>query len=765
MGTIFLLCALFESINRAFVTFIETDRVIHNDVRHHSSFNLLDFQKASVRLISGLGPPDPLVIPLVCGLGGAKIWDFLGVGGLLKILHFNFQKKRRVLGKGLMIEGNNSRASAWHFAKTTFWIVGGHSLFATFPVCAQGINYPSDAKNHGQFDHISFKHQGCLSLGYHFDCTRGFEGEGPWTLTSVNVGSFEKHQHIMNLDADVIALQETRHTRANQRELTFKASANDKEIPWGPAMKYNPNGHSEWGGVAFVTTPGTSRLLEAKEDASKHFHSCLATNRVVFAWTTINSSHSMLLVSVCGFSGAQYDPGKHVSADNVLRQILELVAQFGNIPIAICGDFQAVPHSYSSIREAIARGYLYDPFLTHDGEAMDRPFTFCRTRDWKNDEASKSSIDAILLNQAAHNFLVKTEVDYSCGLQHALLRLSFDFPHHNRLGFRWRPHAKLDVSGLTNLQSREDIAAALWELKYKRPCEQASNSETLTSLANEYCVEILLKSGATWKHGSKQRGTIPEINLGNSANLQGLTQDAPTKALNLLDKTLRRIDDMVKQMSHSSPPAHSQRIALTCWKRIKRVLESYQVDIPEWPSFQQLFGFWDFVAEQRHKIALQLRHTRIQGWKKKIQHSALTNNKDVFTYLKMRHNMPVYTPICDQNALPVYNPQEAIDLACNQWDQVFSANPADFPCDPFFNVVGPILGNNVHQCRLQPISEADLKEASMQRKVSAAQEWMVGELMKFMLYQLKHLDHGPGYGMALKMEPSPCLQFSNVLVW
>ena len=48
---------------------------------------MLDFQKASVRSISGLGPPDPLVNPLVCGLGGAKFWDFLGVGGLLKILH------------------------------------------------------------------------------------------------------------------------------------------------------------------------------------------------------------------------------------------------------------------------------------------------------------------------------------------------------------------------------------------------------------------------------------------------------------------------------------------------------------------------------------------------------------------------------------------------------------------------------------------------------------------------------------------------------
>ena len=73
------------------------------------------------------------------------------------------------------------------------------------------------------------------------------------------------------------------------------------------------------------------------------------------------------------------------------------------------------------------------------------------------------------------------------------------------------------------------------------------------SLANDFCVEILTNAGATWKHGTRQRGSIPEITLGNSKCLQGFSQDAPSKALNLLDKTLRRIDDMVKQLSVMNP--------------------------------------------------------------------------------------------------------------------------------------------------------------------------------------------------------------------
>ena len=575
-------------------------------------------------------------------------------------------------------------------------------------------------------------------VGHHFtcrnqfDCTCGYEGEGPWTLASVNVGSFEKHQHILNIEADAIAIQETRHTRANQRELSFKAHASDKEIHWGPPMKFNSNGQCEWGGVAIVTTPGTSRILEAKEDASKHFHSLLATNRVVFSWATVNSSHSILIANVYCFSGAQCDPAKHVANDNILRQVFELVAQFGNIPIAICGDLQAVPHSYSSIREAIARGIFFDPFLSQSGDEMDRPPTFCRTREWHNDEIPKSSIDAILVNHAAYNFLDTTEVDYSCGLQHAVIKLKFNFPDHSRLGFKWIPHAKLDLSKLCRPEERESIAEQLWEQKFKILCQSATDQETLVSLANEFCVEILTSSGATWKHGSRQRGTIPEITLGNSKCLQGLSQDASSKALNLLDKTLRRIDDMVKQLSIMEPTSHSMQIASTCWKRIRRVLETFpDCNYPEWPSCQQLYDLWNFVAEQRHKLALSIRHSRIQGWKKRMQHSATTTNKDVFTYLKMRHNMPMFTSICDQEGKPVYNPNDALRLACDQWDEVFSANSSSFPSAPFFNVVGPLLGNNPHRCQMQPITESELKNAPQQRKYTASpgmDGWRTDEL-------------------------------------
>ena len=154
----------------------------------------------------------------------------------------------------------------------------------------------------------------------------------------------------------------------------------------------------------------------------------------------------MLVACVYGFSGAQSDPAKHVATDNLLKMILEVVAQFGNIPIAICGGFQAVPHSFPCIREAIARGAFFDPILSHGSDGFDRPTTYCKSSDWKSDQMS--SLDGILLNHVAFASLQSTEVQRVCGLQHAMVKLTFDFQVEKPKGFKWRAHAKLCLSDI-----------------------------------------------------------------------------------------------------------------------------------------------------------------------------------------------------------------------------------------------------------------------------------------------------------------------------
>ena len=48
-----------------------------------------------------------------------------------------------------------------------------------------------------------------------FDCTFGFPGEGPWSITSANIDSFQTHPDCVQWDSDVVAIQETRLSSNN----------------------------------------------------------------------------------------------------------------------------------------------------------------------------------------------------------------------------------------------------------------------------------------------------------------------------------------------------------------------------------------------------------------------------------------------------------------------------------------------------------------------------------------------------------------------
>ena len=631
---------------------------------HHGCFHeidlseVLDFQKPPTGGFRVWVPQTPLWHPLTANLGGPNFWAILGVGGLLKIQHSEVSLR----------------------------------------TCFRENHFPQNG----------------------FDCTLGFEGEGPWTLASLNVGSLEKHLHVISPEFDVMALQETRHTQTNCRSLSYQIFEKQKEAFWGPAMKLAVSGQPEWGGVAIIGENGSTRSLEQKEDASGHFASCLSSTRVSFAWTSINSTNAMLVVNVYGFSGAQSDSAKHVATDNLLKQVLELVSQFGNVPIAICGDFQAVPHSFPCVREAIARGIYFDPLLSHGDNGFDRPFTFCRSSDW-DPSKSLSSIDGILLNHVAFASLQSAEVQRVCGLQHALIKCTFDFPSSKPKGFKWRAHAKLSLTNLVAMPERENIAKRLWANKFCQLCTQNIDGDQLAALANTFALEVLIQSGAKWKQGSQDRGSIPNFEYGNRDFLQGYSQDAPSKALNLLDKTLRRIDDLLKQIGIDNPTRHSQYIAGTCWHRIRRVAISLDFQIGhEIPSPNDLYQLWNKISQERHRLALVVRAGRIQNWKARMRHSAATTNKDVFTYLKMRHNMPLFTPICDKHGMPIRQPLEALDFACEQWNEVFSVNPNPFDCEPFFRVIGPLLGGNPVSCEFQPVTPDELHKAACARKSSAS---------------------------------------------
>ena len=235
----------------------------------------------------------------------------------------------------------------------------------------------------------------------------------------------------------MFAFQETRHTAANRK--------NDLSLHLGIDMAFRDPGIPSWGGVAVAAKQGSARPFLANDDCSGHFLSFQASSRVCACWVAASPGCTIFIVSVYCFSGAPCDSDRHAASNNLFRQIFEMLAQFGNVPIATCADFQNEPHSYSSSNEVIQNGLFTDPLACQTTDGISRPQTFCKHNLWR-DSDSKSSIDGILLNSVAAAHLEDATVEKVMGLQHAKIVLRFQWPSPKKIGARWHPHAALDLT-------------------------------------------------------------------------------------------------------------------------------------------------------------------------------------------------------------------------------------------------------------------------------------------------------------------------------
>lgn len=246
------------------------------------------------------------------------------------------------------------------------------------------------------------------------------------------------------------------------------------------------------------------------------YKSLYASGRVTASWTAVSDSLTLLVICVYGYSGAPCDPARHSRNNQLYKDVFEMVSQFGNIPVAIVADWQAIPHSYPSVREACARGIFHDILMEQVDDDVNRPVTYSRNCKWELDKSGNTSIDGILLNDSALQYLVDVKVIQTAGLQHAFIDATFEWPttkptqaSHN---LRWIPHAGFDFSKIQSDEVIQNIGQQLWDDTVEHQCSRANSADEMMDIANNFAIQILLKAGAQWKHGSRKRGCLPSMN-------------------------------------------------------------------------------------------------------------------------------------------------------------------------------------------------------------------------------------------------------------
>lgn len=131
------------------------------------------------------------------------------------------------------------------------------------------------------------------------------------------------------------------------------------------------------GGTAIAGGSPYIRSFVLEEDQTGVYKHLFETWRVVAAWVQVTSDKHALFVSAYAQTGASNDPRIHEENNNLFDSILTFVAQFGQIPVILAGDFQAAPNSYPVLARALAFQSWSDPITTTDCNGqLTRPLTF-----------------------------------------------------------------------------------------------------------------------------------------------------------------------------------------------------------------------------------------------------------------------------------------------------------------------------------------------------------------------------------------------------
>ena len=577
-----------------------------------------------------------------------------------------------------------------------------------------------------------------------FDSTLGYPGEGPpptnMTLVSANVGSVMTDVSWKSWNADVICLQETRVGKNNVRTATKTFQGVGFTPCFGELLP------GLWSGSKSTKTPPGGTLIAGGSpyvlpfdpllDVTGLYAKLYQTKRVVAAWVQVTPRKRALVLSVYATTSASQDPKIHAMNDELFNDIFTFVAQFGRIPIVVAGDLQAPPMSYPAVATAISFQSWHDPVAVIDdfGEAV-RPLTFSNDGSFSGIGEGCTSIDSVLVNDIAFAALVKAEVLEIFGKQHRPIRLEFDWPSINLIGYHLLKAAPLVFDGVTDpLDPPTEIS---WELPHKQQFDAASSPDDKWTVVNDFLTAALVAKGASWGDGPRERGKAPTFVPRVIAPKQMKGHCAASMKGILLARLLGRLNELFIRLSRCEGSA--QDVYITQRTADKALTQLIDLSAPvvwvknRMPTLLQVHFAIQWVTSNIKTHEFRLKVSRIKRWKDRIRHSATHGRAYIFHHLKNKQQEEPANLVVDQDHNIVYQPNAALTFLNSEWDQVFSANVLQHHPLKMLETVWPYIHDKQVQAQVAPITGTDLHKIIQKRKPTAApglDGWRTTELQR-----------------------------------
>ena len=579
-----------------------------------------------------------------------------------------------------------------------------------------------------------------------FDATLGYPGEGPdshlTSLVSANIGSIATNPLWKTWDADIICLQETRAGKNNHRS----AVKNFQTKGWNPCLGallpciWHKSGSSQTpcGGTLVAAPDSAIRGFQASQDQTGLFDKLRKSRRVAIAWCQVTTHRFALVISVYARTGASQDPKIHELNKSLFDDILVFAAQFGRIPVILAGDLQAAPSSYPVLANVLNFQSWVDPISSTDEEGeLTRPLTFSNdgtSRDQGGD--SCTSIDAVLVNDVAFAALHSAEVIQQFGRQHRPIRLIFNWPTLEQVGFVHFKTASFDLSHCSKDVEAQQYPS--WDSDFQEKFNDATTSDHKWQVVNDFLVTAIQAKGAVWCDGPKQRAAPPTFVKKKVAPKQLLSRCAATAKSSRIAKLSGRLRELATRLSRVSSTDEdrciTRRIAFKAYWNLVELGAPIGWNVPCHPTLTDVFLAQRWADNALSLIDAEIRLQRIKRWKQRIQDSAHANCSYIFQHLKNKQQDEPPNLVVDDAGNVIYQPEQALNYLNSAWDDVYSANVlADHPLK-MLEVVWPYIKHQFQKIELPPITSGDLFRVLQKRKQIAApglDGWRTQELKQF----------------------------------
>ena len=195
-------------------------------------------------------------------------------------------------------------------------------------------------------------------------------------MVTANIGSLKKNNFWSTCNDDVICLQETRNGKGNVRSCSKDVEACNMKLYHGGLLP----GILQSNGIVKSGSGGTAILAHSEfvspfdPSTCTIYQSLYASKRVVAVWIQVAPQVRLLVFSVYAKTAASKYPEVHAENDHLLSQAFECAAQYGPVPVIVCGDFQLNPLHYASVSAVVNNHSWTDPLIQANEEGeLTRP--------------------------------------------------------------------------------------------------------------------------------------------------------------------------------------------------------------------------------------------------------------------------------------------------------------------------------------------------------------------------------------------------------